>query len=321
MDVRPEPDTIDAAICMVLQQRPHATTAELSRLVAASSDAEVTDSLRRLRAAGLVHQVDESPPRYAVRVSPEDAARTLTRRSRARRQPAASVRCHTTQRSAASGAPEVLVGPEETRRAAVALQRRAKSEVLLVDRPPYACDFYRDPVEREQLGKGVQYRVVYDRSALTLPGRLENISELVRLGETARTAPAVPMKMLIADRAVAVIPLQVSQHAVERALLVRQSSLLAALLRIFAQVWRSAVPLGPDHVTANAAAAFATEEPTLEERQILALLAAGATDESIGRLMGFSPRTAHRRVRDLTAKLGVRTRFQAGVQAVRLGWL
>lgn len=54
---------------------------------------------------------------------------------------------------------------------------------------------------------------------------------------------------------------------------------------------------------------------------VLSLLAAGATDETIGRLMGASARTAHRRVRELIARLGVQTRFQAGMRAVQLGWL
>lgn len=78
---------------------------------------------------------------------------------------------------------------------------------------------------------------------------------------------------------------------------------------------------GPVRPRRAAAPEPSAGEPTDEERQILALLASGATDETIARLMDFSSRTAHRRVRELTAKLGVETRFQAGVAAVRHGWL
>ncbi|MQA28081.1 MAG: hypothetical protein GEU94_22110 [Micromonosporaceae bacterium] len=122
------------------------------------------------------------------------------------------------------------------------------------------------------------------------------------------------MKMMIVDRAIAVVPLQVNERTVESSLVVRESGLLTSLIRVFTDLWHSAVSFGSGSAPADGA-------PTSAERRVLALLASGATDEGIGRLMGFSPRTAHRRVRDLAAKLGVETRFQAGVQAVRQGWL
>lgn len=54
--------------------------------------------------------------------------------------------------------------------------------------------------------------------------------------------------------------------------------------------------------------------------QILRLLAAGATDESIARHLGISGRTVQRRVRALMDDLGVQTRFQAGVQSALRHW-
>ena len=47
----------------------------------------------------------------------------------------------------------------------------------------------------------------------------------------------------------------------------------------------------------------------------------GAKDEQIARTMGLSLRTVRRRVADLMIELGVDTRFQAGAEAVRRGWL
>ena len=316
VEARPELDAIDAAICLVLQSRPYATARELTPVVAEATDGEIADALDRLRADGLVQVIDDTPPRYAAKVAPDTAAEMLTRRTKVHRQRAtAAARCRTPlQRSAINGVPQVLTGREESRRVIEGLQRSARREVLGVDRPPYLGDLGPNLVEREQLANGVDYRVVYDRAALGLPGRLETITEMIELGEQARTAPAVPMKMMIVDRAVAVIPLQVSERTVERSLVVGESALLSALTRVFADLWHNAVSFG-------AGAAPLDGAPTSEERRILALLASGATDESIGRLMGFSPRTAHRRVRDLAAKLGVATRFQAGVQAVRQGWL
>ena len=48
----------------------------------------------------------------------------------------------------------------------------------------------------------------------------------------------------------------------------------------------------------------------------------GAKDEQIARSLGVSLRTVRRRMADLFEELGVESRFQAGVEAVRdAGWL
>jgi DNA-binding CsgD family transcriptional regulator len=59
--------------------------------------------------------------------------------------------------------------------------------------------------------------------------------------------------------------------------------------------------------------------PTTRERQILAMLATGATDEQIARLLALSPATVQTHVRNAKAKLGARTRAQAVALALRRG--
>ncbi len=56
-------------------------------------------------------------------------------------------------------------------------------------------------------------------------------------------------------------------------------------------------------------------------RFLLQQLAVGAHDEQIARKLGISLRTVRRRVADLMRELGADTRFQAGVEAARRGWL
>jgi DNA-binding NarL/FixJ family response regulator len=65
------------------------------------------------------------------------------------------------------------------------------------------------------------------------------------------------------------------------------------------------------------------QEVQLDRRdtQILSLLSDGRTDATIARLSGISQRTVERRVRVLMNQLGAATRFQAGVQASRRGWI
>lgn len=59
----------------------------------------------------------------------------------------------------------------------------------------------------------------------------------------------------------------------------------------------------------------------MEERALLGLLASGLKDEAIARQLGVHVHTARRRITALLARLGAGTRFQAGVQAGRRGWL
>jgi DNA-binding NarL/FixJ family response regulator len=55
------------------------------------------------------------------------------------------------------------------------------------------------------------------------------------------------------------------------------------------------------------------------DQQLLALLAAGLTDQAIARKLGVALRTVERRVRRMMDGLGARTRFQAGLQAAARG--
>lgn len=76
-----------------------------------------------------------------------------------------------------------------------------------------------------------------------------------------------------------------------------------------------------DAVAANIS--LPEQEMPLDGRDvhILSLLSAGRTDAAIARQSGISQRTVERRVRALMNQLGAATRFQAGVQAARRGWI
>jgi DNA-binding NarL/FixJ family response regulator len=56
-------------------------------------------------------------------------------------------------------------------------------------------------------------------------------------------------------------------------------------------------------------------------RFLLEQLAAGQVDEQIAVRLGIGLRTVRRRVADLMTELGADTRFQAGVEAARRGWI
>jgi len=66
---------------------------------------------------------------------------------------------------------------------------------------------------------------------------------------------------------------------------------------------------------------FGRGGPTSREREVLGLLAAGATDEQIAEMLDLSPATVQTHVRNAKAKLGARTRAQAVAMALQHGMI
>ncbi|MFI6354228.1 LuxR C-terminal-related transcriptional regulator [Streptomyces sp. NPDC050743] len=88
-------------------------------------------------------------------------------------------------------------------------------------------------------------------------------------------------------------------------------------MELFEACWRQATPVFGSE-------AQETEDDldlSATDRALLHLLHAGLKDETTCRQLGLSERTLRRRITDLTARLGATSRFQAGAQAVRRGWL
>ncbi len=132
-----------------------------------------------------------------------------------------------------------------------------------------------------------------------------------RAGEKVRVIADLPTRMFVLGSTHAVVPEPLGM-ADEPRILVRQRALVEALTMLFELMWERAAPV-PDMD-------FGEARPDLR-RFLLQELAAGAKDEQIARTLGLSLRTVRRRVADLLIELGVDNRFQAGVEAVRRGWL
>ncbi|ROS79146.1 helix-turn-helix domain-containing protein [Cellulomonas sp. PhB143] len=212
---------------------------------------------------------------------------------------------------------EVIEGPAAINEVVETLMAAAESEVLAFDTPPYVTPDPDDAAAEEALlDRGVAVRAAYAAEVVGSPERVAVTAALVRRGERARVVPEVPLKMIVVDRRVAVVPLTAGpEGARSTAIVVRQSRLCDALVELFEAVWARGTPL-------FAAPASAGPEGLDESlRGLLPLLAAGLKDEAIARQLGLSERTVRRRVADLVARLGATSRFQAGVQAVRRGWL
>ncbi len=224
---------------------------------------------------------------------------------------------------------EVVSGREAVASRFEQLQQSATESILIFDKPPYALpdDADTHPVNRlelQRLEEGIHYRTIYAGETLAIPGRSGVIHAYLRAGEAARVSPELPMKLAIADRRLAIMPLNVNastQHTpsqMESAVVVHQSSLLDALATLFEAFWDRALPLS---FSAEVGKDLGTEGGDEEMEVVLALLTAGLTDEAIAHQLGISIRTVRRRIRRLMDHLGVASRFQAGLQAAKRGWI
>jgi sugar-specific transcriptional regulator TrmB/DNA-binding CsgD family transcriptional regulator len=294
-----------------------ATTGEIRERV---GGARVAPSLAALEAKGLISRLAGRPVRYQP-ARPDMAMEVLVRSQEQDLQRVRALAASLMERFRAGQVTvnaaeivEVVTTREATVQRWAQLQRGARKEVRAFDRPPYVGGLGSNDIESELLPAGIRYRSVYDRSGLDMPGRLAAIRNLVESGEQARVAVGVPVKMFLADDDLGLISLDRPATS-DSALVIHPSSLLDTLIALFEAVWADAVPMRFDAPTTSDSPREA------HHRTLLGLLAAGLTDEAIARHMGWHPRTAQRHVRDLMAELGAQTRFQAGLQAGRRGWL
>ena len=224
--------------------------------------------------------------------------------------------------SESSTATQILSGDADIVRSYVRIQHVATRELLVFDRPPYVLTPMEE-LEGAVLQRGVRWRGLYSRESFERPGSWDEVQRLLERGETARiVAGALPTKMVVADGRIAMVALTLQEGANE-AILTEAQPLVAALRNLFESHWRRGIPLtatrpeasAPDHGRAT------ERSGTLEERSILALMAAGLTDESIAGRLGISVRSLRRRLAVLQADLGAASRFQLGSEAARRGWI
>src|SRR5699024_5291994 len=80
------------------------------------------------------------------------------------------------------------------------------------------------------------------RESLEFPNAVERVKGCIQLGEDARVFHSVSIKLIGADRRVAMLPLDF-ERLDGAALLVRRSSLLDALYELFESTWERATPI------------------------------------------------------------------------------
>ncbi|GGX43946.1 helix-turn-helix domain-containing protein [Streptomyces fructofermentans] len=171
------------------------------------------------------------------------------------------------------------------------------------------------PQDAELLARGVKMRTLYLDSLRNSQQTVAYATWLTSLGGEVRTIATLPVRLLIVDRTTAVLPMD-GEASAAGALFLRGSGILAALCELFDSVWERATPLGSGRDKERD-----ERDLTATESQYLRLLSLGHTDEAIAKRLGVSPRTARRTAAELMERLDARSRFQAGAEAARRGWI
>lgn len=183
----------------------------------------------------------------------------------------------------------------------------------------FRSDQWRLPHEAEITGVVGRAIAAGRRSRAIYPARvLEEAPDVLvaraEAGEEVRIVAEVPSRMAVIGEAGVLLPENWGAFN-DRRVLVHQPVLREALTYLFEQVWSRAI------VVPGLPAGRGAPAPGSVRRLLLEQLADGAKDEQIARALGLGLRTVRRRVAELLEDLAVETRFQAGVEAVRRGWL
>ncbi len=210
---------------------------------------------------------------------------------------------------------EVLEDPDQVMRILIEYARSA-SQCVLMARPGQGAnaDTQEESIQKDvdMLQQGVSRRTLYHSSIRDHMPTRRAVEVVTAAGGEFRTLPQMPLRAVIFDGKVAVIPR--AAHAADRAgLVIRDPNVVSVFVRLFEFAWELGEP-------------FLAEEPrgnqlSSVQRSILRALASGQPDEVIARRMGISVRTCRRHIAKMLEDLGAESRFQAGVKAHRAGWI
>lgn len=159
------------------------------------------------------------------------------------------------------------------------------------------------PLDRTLMARGVRRRncgVPPDDGDLSCAAA----QHMASLGAEYRERPDVPVKLMVFDRRIALLPVDpvdLSAGALE----IDHPIIVAGLVALFEKLWTAARDPRRDGVPPIML--------TARERAILALLAEGLTDAGVADRLKISRRTIAYTLRTLMDRVGVENRFQLGL--------
>lgn len=215
-----------------------------------------------------------------------------------------------------SGDVEVIKGRANASRRIDELALKARSTFWALI--PVHLDEAIHPVEGSPDGplleRGIKLRAVYLQYMLESKTAAEYALSIHRMGGEVRATPTLPMRLLIFDGEIAIMPMD-PEDQTAGAVIHRSPAVVHVAKALFDAYW------------ARASELFSPEDRdddsplTPHEAEVLRLLAGGAKDEQVARLLGISLRTARRITANLSERLDAASRFELGVAAAKRGWV
>lgn len=304
---------------------PDTTAARLAEALALP-DGQVDDALATLVEVGLVRAEDGryvgAPPAVALGALIAEQHQGLRLAEQAL---AALAEQH---RSAVAGQRisdliEVVTGLDGIRHRFQQVQHAAGEELRMFVTAPYiAVGPGENSAEPAALERGVRIRVVIEHGVLAEPHATAEAVLSLRRGVEIRVVDHLPMKLVLADTDLALVPLEVAAGGEPGAVLLQRSGLLSAIDALFEGLWQRGFPLDLAALEGGEVAApgEGPEGLTATDRRILTLLLAGLTDQAVAHQVGISLRSLQRRLRHLQDLAGVDSRMQLGWYAARHDW-
>lgn len=286
--------------------------------------AGIRTALADLERRGLVTRTAELPRRY-VAAPPSVVEQLLTDRQRDLQHARETLAELTTQyyqhprNNGAGEVIEVVTGARALQMRLRQLELSGRHEMCCLAKPPYVAFDVAQARHDVLASPPVRYRAVYDSDSLS-PANLAVLRETHVGHEELRTHPGIPVKLIIADRTTAVLPLGPGDDSTAAGLIVHASGLLDALTALFEHVWAVAAPLHLDDPLEERPES-AGSPLSAPDRHLMSLLLAGLTDDAIAAQLKVSRRTVQRRLRGMIDSAGVRTRTELIWHASRRNWI
>lgn len=324
-----------AAVYRALLVRPGATSRELARLAGLRA-AEMPSALDSLTSLGVARSCPAAPAGIAL-ISPAIALGALADRMEAdllrrRQQRMATARAQLAAFCASYARPDPQPGPAAVmgdadieRLDSIEAVRERLEELSFFTRysvhsvqpggPQTAESLQASrPLDLRGLRRGIDMRIIHEPAVLDDEMNRTYLLEMTGAGANIRLTSDPIERFIVIDKCIAVMPIDPAKTW-RGALVVRQPGLLTGLLALFHRLWADA--WDPPWITPQRA----EQEPGDEDREVLRLLASGATDETVARQIGISVRQLRRRIARLMSRLDAQSRFAAGVAAARRGWI
>ncbi|MFF1817353.1 LuxR C-terminal-related transcriptional regulator [Kribbella sp. NPDC058245] len=164
------------------------------------------------------------------------------------------------------------------------------------------------------LERGIRMRAVYLQNMMESKVATDYAETIHRMGGEVRATPTIPLRLLIFDQEIAIMPMD-PDNPTAGAVIHRSPAVVSVTIALFDSYWARASEMFSPEDRDN-------ESPlTPHEAEVLRLLAGGAKDEQVARLLGISLRTARRITANLSERLDAASRFELGVAAAKRGWV